>query len=70
MLIISLTYTLANVTNQEQQYLPGMWATIAMQCLYSIATFCMSMYLKRMNKLADQGSRPALEGVKGFRYAP
>jgi hypothetical protein len=47
-----------------------MWATIAMQCLYSIVTVCMSMYLKRMNKLADQGDRPALEGVEGFRYAP
>ncbi|KAF2787119.1 pantothenate transporter [Melanomma pulvis-pyrius CBS 109.77] len=51
-------------------YLPGMWATIAMQFLYSIVTFCMSMYLKRMNRLADEGKRPALEGVEGFRYAP
>lgn len=47
-----------------------MWATIAMQIVYSIATLCMSMYLKRMNMLADEGSKPALEGVEGFRYAP
>jgi hypothetical protein len=47
-----------------------MWATIAMQFLYSVVTVCMSKYLERMNKLADQGSRPALEGVEGFRYAP
>jgi MFS family permease len=53
-----------------QQYLPGMWATIAMQMIYSVATLCMSMYLKRLNRLADEGSRPALEGVEGFRYAP
>ncbi|XPS99847.1 hypothetical protein M3J09_009015 [Ascochyta lentis] len=52
------------------QYLPGMWATIAMQMLYSIVTICMSMYLKRQNKLADEGKKPALEGVGGFRYAP
>jgi hypothetical protein len=47
-----------------------MWATIAMQMLYSIVTISLSMYFKRQNKLADQGSRPALEGVEGFRYAP
>jgi hypothetical protein len=47
-----------------------MWATISMLILYSIATFVMSMYLKRQNKLADEGKRPALEGVEGFRYAP
>ncbi|CAO2655022.1 Nn.00g117550.m01.CDS01 [Neocucurbitaria sp. VM-36] len=52
------------------KYLPGMWATIAMQILYSILTFCMSMNFKRLNKLADEGKRPALEGVEGFRYAP
>ncbi|KAL1605513.1 hypothetical protein SLS59_003315 [Nothophoma quercina] len=52
------------------QYLPGMWATISMQILYSIVTICMSMYFKRQNKLADEGLRPALEGVEGFRYAP
>ncbi|KAF2631009.1 pantothenate transporter [Macroventuria anomochaeta] len=52
------------------QYLPGMWATIAMQILYSIVTICMSMYFKRQNKLADEGKKPALEGVEGFRYAP
>ncbi|KAF2010179.1 retrograde regulation protein 2 [Aaosphaeria arxii CBS 175.79] len=51
-------------------YLPGMWATIAMQMLYSIITFAMSMHFKRQNKLADEGKRPTLEGVEGFRYAP
>ncbi|KEF61666.1 uncharacterized protein A1O9_03234 [Exophiala aquamarina CBS 119918] len=52
------------------QYLPGMWATIGMQMLYSITTCSFSMYLKRQNRLADEGKRPALEGVEGFRYAP
>ena len=52
------------------QYLPGMWATISMQMLYSVITFCLSMYFKRQNRLADEGKRPALEGVEGFRYAP
>ena len=33
-----------------------------------VATVCMSMYWERVNKLADEGSRPALEGVEGFRY--
>ncbi|KAF2678947.1 MFS general substrate transporter [Lentithecium fluviatile CBS 122367] len=51
-------------------YLPGMWATISMQILYSIVTFCMSTYFKRQNRLADEGKKPALEGVEGFRYAP
>lgn len=41
-----------------------------MQMLYSVATFGFSMYLKRQNRLADEGKRPALEGVEGFRYAP
>lgn len=53
-----------------QLYLPGMWATISMQLLYSIVTFCLSMYFKRQNRLADEEKRPALEGVEGFRYAP
>ncbi|KAI8942847.1 hypothetical protein NX059_000887 [Plenodomus lindquistii] len=52
------------------QYLPGMWATIAMQILYSLITLAMSWHLKRQNKLADAGLKPALEGVEGFRYAP
>lgn len=52
------------------QYLPGMWSTIAMQMLYIILTFSHSMYLKRQNKLADEGKRPALEDLEGFRYAP
>ncbi|OAF99295.1 MFS general substrate transporter [Paraphaeosphaeria sporulosa] len=51
------------------QYLPGMWATIAMQILYSIVTICMSMYFKRQNRLADETGK-TLEGVEGFRYAP
>ncbi|KAL2816879.1 major facilitator superfamily domain-containing protein [Aspergillus granulosus] len=51
-------------------YLPGMWSTIAMQMLYTIGTFCMSMYLQRRNRLADEGQVSALEGVEGFRYAP
>ena len=52
------------------QYLPGMWATIGMQFLYCIITLCMSMYFRRQNRLADEGKRPTLEGVEGFRYAP
>ncbi|KAF2129232.1 retrograde regulation protein 2 [Dothidotthia symphoricarpi CBS 119687] len=52
------------------QYLPGMWATISMQMVYSTLTLSMSMHFKRMNKLADEGKKPALEGVEGFRYAP
>ncbi|KAL5472872.1 hypothetical protein PMIN07_000293 [Paraphaeosphaeria minitans] len=51
-------------------YFPGMWATIALQMLYSVVTICMSMHFKRMNRLADEGKRTSLEGVKGFRYAP
>lgn len=51
------------------QYLPGMAATIGMQALYAVMTFSMSMYLKRQNKLADEGKKPMLEGVEGFRYA-
>ncbi|KAL2429095.1 MFS transporter prlL [Exophiala dermatitidis] len=52
------------------QYLPGMWATISMQMLYSTVTILLSIYLRRQNRLADEGKRPALEGVEGFRYAP
>lgn len=51
-------------------YLPGMWTTIAMEFVYIGVTFTMSMYLRKQNKLADEGKRPALEGVEGFRYAP
>ncbi|KAL3466756.1 major facilitator superfamily domain-containing protein [Aspergillus heterothallicus] len=51
-------------------YLPGMWSTIAMQMLYTVGTFGMSMYLRRQNRLADEGRVSALEGVEGFRYAP
>ncbi|KAF2738876.1 retrograde regulation protein 2 [Polyplosphaeria fusca] len=56
--------------DEKQLYMPGMWATIAMQMLYTVVTVCMSMYMKRMNALADEGKRPALEGVEGFRYVP
>lgn len=51
-------------------YLPGMWATIGLQMLYIIITVTHSMYLKRQNKLADEGKKPTLEDVEGFRYAP
>jgi hypothetical protein len=51
-------------------YRPGMWATIAMQILYSVVTICMSMHFRRMNRLADEGKKTMLEGVEGFRYAP
>ncbi|KAK4495208.1 hypothetical protein PRZ48_013537 [Zasmidium cellare] len=49
-------------------YLPGMWATIALQMLHIVITFCMSMYFKRQNAKAERGA--VLEGVTGFRYAP
>ncbi|KIX07901.1 uncharacterized protein Z518_02555 [Rhinocladiella mackenziei CBS 650.93] len=52
------------------RYLPGMWTTIALQMATCVLSFCTSMYLKRQNRLADEGKRPALEGVEGFRYAP
>lgn len=50
-------------------YLPGMWATIAMQLLHLILTFAMSWHFKRQNARADRGE-VVLEGVEGFRYAP
>jgi len=56
-------------SQDSPRYVPGMWATIGMILLYIIVTFLMSMYLKRENRLADKGKRPALEGVEGFRYA-
>lgn len=52
------------------RYLPGMWTTIALQMLYVVLALGTSFFFKRQNKLADQGKRPALEGVEGFRYAP
>jgi MFS family permease len=52
------------------QYLPGMWSTIAMLMLYIIVTIAHSLYLRRQNKLADEGKKPSLEDVEGFRYAP
>ncbi|KIV96769.1 hypothetical protein PV10_00590 [Exophiala mesophila] len=52
------------------QYIPGMWTTISLQIMTGIITFITSMWLKRQNRLADEGKRPALEGVEGFRYAP
>lgn len=51
-------------------YIPGMWSTIAMQILYIVMTLSHSAYLKRQNKLADEGKKPTLEDVEGFRYAP
>lgn len=56
-------------SQDRPRYMPGMWSTIAMITVYAIATFSMSMYFKRENRLADEGKRPALEGVEGFRYA-
>lgn len=53
-----------------QRYLPGMWATIAMQMLYTVVTVIFSFYLKRQNRLVDENKRGDLEGVPGFRYAP
>lgn len=47
-----------------------MWATIAMQMLYTVVTLAFSFYLKRQNRLVDEGKRGDLEGVSGFRYAP
>lgn len=51
-------------------YLPGMWATIGLQLMYSIGTFAMSMHLQRKNKQFDEGKVAALEGVESFRYTP
>jgi hypothetical protein len=59
----------AHSADSTQQYLPGMWATIAMHCLYSIDTIYMSMYLTRMNRLVDHGSRSTPESMEVFRYA-
>lgn len=50
-------------------YLPGMWATIAMQILYFFGTMAMSYHFKRKNREADEKDI-VLEGVHGFRYAP
>ena len=47
-----------------------MWATIAMQMLYTVVTLVFSFYLKRQNRLVDEKKRGDLEGVSGFRYAP
>ncbi|KAE8367026.1 major facilitator superfamily domain-containing protein [Aspergillus caelatus] len=57
-------------TQDAPRYLPGMWATIAMQMLYTVVTLVFSFYLKRQNRLVDEGKRGDLEGVSGFRYAP
>ena len=51
-------------------YLPGMWTTIGLQIAYIISTFALSMHFKRENKLADEGKKPTLENVEGFRFAP
>ncbi|KAE8137472.1 major facilitator superfamily domain-containing protein [Aspergillus pseudotamarii] len=57
-------------TQDAPRYLPGMWATIAMQMLYTVVTLVFSFYLRRQNRLVDEGKRGDLEGVSGFRYAP
>jgi hypothetical protein len=49
-------------------YTPGMWTVIALQMGIGVVTFSCSMWLKRQNRLADEGKIPALEGVEGFRY--
>ena len=53
-----------------QTYYPGMWTTIALQIAVAIVTYFFSMWLKRQNKLADEGELEVLEDVEGFRYAP
>lgn len=47
-----------------------MWTTIALQIAVAVVTFSFSMWLKRQNKLADEGKLAVLEDVEGFRYAP
>ncbi|RDL29807.1 Uncharacterized protein BP5553_10672 [Venustampulla echinocandica] len=51
-------------------YLPGICVTLVTQLLLIVATFSMSMYLRRQNRLADEGKIGPLEGVEGFRYSP
>ncbi|KAL3474744.1 major facilitator superfamily domain-containing protein [Aspergillus californicus] len=57
-------------TEDAPDYLPGMWATIAMQMFYAVMTGLFSLYLSRQNRRVAEGKRDALEGVQGFRYAP
>ncbi|OGM41170.1 pantothenate transporter [Aspergillus bombycis] len=57
-------------TQDAPTYLPGMWATIAMQMLYTVVTVIFSFYLQRQNRRVDKKERGDLEGVPGFRYAP
>ncbi|OAL36510.1 hypothetical protein AYO20_04126 [Fonsecaea nubica] len=57
-------------SQDKPRYLPGMWTTIALLLSYACVTFALSMHLKRENRLADEGKRPCLENVEGFRYAP
>ncbi|KIW11731.1 hypothetical protein PV08_09003 [Exophiala spinifera] len=52
------------------RYLPGIWTILGLQLAFILGTFALSKHLKRQNKLADEGKRPALENVEGFRYAP
>ena len=52
------------------QYIPGMWTTISLLLLHCAITFSLSMYFKKQNRLADEGKKPVLEKVEGFRYAP
>jgi hypothetical protein len=51
------------------RYLPGMWATVAMQMVYMCIVAGLSFHFKRQNRKADQDGK-VLEGVEGFRYAP
>ncbi|KAF1984844.1 pantothenate transporter [Aulographum hederae CBS 113979] len=51
-------------------YVPGMWTTLALQMLYIVVTFSMSMWMKRQNRRADNDRSVVLEGVESFRYAP
>ncbi|SMQ56040.1 unnamed protein product [Zymoseptoria tritici ST99CH_3D7] len=50
------------------EYLPGMWATIAMQAVYICVTAALSFHFTRQNRKADREGR-ILEKVEGFRYA-
>ena len=47
-----------------------MWTTIALLLIYCCIVIGLSMHFKKLNRLADAGERPALEGEEGFRYAP
>ncbi|KAF2160172.1 hypothetical protein M409DRAFT_70679 [Zasmidium cellare ATCC 36951] len=57
-------------SQDSPEYFPGMWTTIGLQFVFIAITFALSMYFRRMNRLADEGKVRNLEGVDGFRYAP